>query len=404
MTSHSIREKGIAVRIYRRGSSPIWTASFRIDGQKIQRSTEEEGLDAAKGAARKMVADELRERLLDVEAGSDLTWGQLFRLYQRDRIPHMKKAWATSSTARAGMFESCFGTDTKVTDLDQSDVDRYAHLRTTGKLFSDGQNHERKKVSRGTVEAEVRWLNAAVRWAMRRKVAGERLLTFNPLDGLERPEKNKNPRRPITSEERYRKTIAKADKVDPKGRLRAQLALARYTGRRIAAICHLRVSDILMGVQDVEAALAERGADVRLAEHFPHGAIRWSEEHDKEGLGWLTPIAPELRKELELYRSRRKAIGDAPLFAGPRTADKPMRADLAGKWLRRAEKKAKLAPLAGGRWHPYRRLFATELAHVPAKVAAALGGWKDPQTMQSVYQQPGGSDLYSAALEVGRTG
>lgn len=38
-TRHSIREKGIAVRLYRRGSSPIWTASFRVDGQKIQRST-----------------------------------------------------------------------------------------------------------------------------------------------------------------------------------------------------------------------------------------------------------------------------------------------------------------------------------------------------------------------------
>ncbi len=31
-----------------------------------------------------------------------------------------------------------------------------------------------------------------------------------------------------------------------------------------------------------------------------------------------------------------------------------MRIDTAGKWLLRAEKKANLPKLAGGRWHPYR--------------------------------------------------
>jgi hypothetical protein len=77
---------------------------------------------------------------------------------------------------------------------------------------------------------------------------------------------------------------------------------------------------------------------------------------------------------------------------------------LAGRWLRKAEALAGLPPLAGGRWHPYRRLFATELAHVPAKAAAALGGWKDPRTMQAIYQQPEGAALYAAALEVGHTG
>ena len=59
-------------------------------------------------------------------------------------------------------------------------------------------------------------------------------------------------------------------------------------------------------------------------------------------------------------------------------------------------------PAAGG--IPTGGLFATELAHVPAKVAAALGGWKDPKTMTDIYQQPAGAALYTAALEVGKTG
>ena len=57
----------------------------------------------------------------------------------------------------------------------------------------------------------------------------------------------------------------------------------------------------------------------------------------------------------------------------------PFDSDLAGKWLMRTEKKAQLPKLAGGRWHPYRRILATELAHVPAKTAAMLGGcWRPP--------------------------
>ena len=111
-----------------------------------------------------------------------------------------------------------------------------------------------------------------------------------------------------------------------------------------------------------------------------------------------------LRAELELYRSRRPAIGDAALFPAPKKPGEPFDSDLAAKWLVRAEKKAKLPKLAGGRWHPYRRLFATELAHVPAKTAAMLGGWKNPATMQRLYQQPTGESLYAAAMEVGKSG
>lgn len=402
MSSHSIREKGIAVRIYRRGSSSIWTASFRVDGQKVQRSTEEEGLDAAKGAARKMVADELRERLLDIEAGPDVTLRQLFAVYFRDRVPQMRDDWQQASQARRELFEACFGPDTKVADIDQADVDRFVHLRTTGKLFPEGQTAARKAVTVGTANADLSWLRTAIRWGKRRKVDGEWLIRENPLERLTLPGSNRNQRRPVASHARYLATRDKADKVDPKGRIRAMLAIARYTGRRIRAICALKASDVLWTTEEVAEALASMGADVRLAEHYPHGALRWSEDADKIGQAWITPISPDLRGELELYRSRRAAIGDAPLFPAPRKKGAHFQADLAGKWLVDAEKKAELPKLAGGRWHPYRRLFATELAHVPPKTAAMLGGWKNPATMQRLYQHPSGESLYAAAAAVGR--
>ena len=146
------------------------------------------------------------------------------------------------------------------------------------------------------------------------------------------------------------------------------------------------------------------GMDSRIAEHYPHGALCWSEDADKIGVGWITPISSDLRAELELYRRLRHVIGDAPLFPAVKDPGHAFDKDLAGKWLLRAEEKAQLPKLAGGRWHPYRRLFATELAHVPAKTAAMLGGWKNPATMQRLYQQPTGESLYAAAMEVGKGG
>jgi hypothetical protein len=38
--------------------------------------------------------------------------------------------------------------------------------------------------------------------------------------------------------------------------------------------------------------------------------------------------------------------------------------------------------------HPVRRKFASELKEMPLRDLAHLGGWKNPQTVLAVYQQP----------------
>ena len=95
MNTHAFRETGIKGRIYRRGNS-TWTASFRIDGHKIQRSTSEEAKDPAIAAARKMVTDELRKELLDIKGGPAVTLDDLpsshnFRRasLQENPVPHL---------------------------------------------------------------------------------------------------------------------------------------------------------------------------------------------------------------------------------------------------------------------------------------------------------------------------
>jgi hypothetical protein len=62
-------------------------------------------------------------------------------------------------------------------------------------------------------------------------------------------------------------------------------------------------------------------------------------------------------------------------------------ADVASKWLLRAEKRAKLPKLRGGIWHPYRRLWATERKALPDADVAAAGGWRDTRALRLSYQQ-----------------
>lgn len=67
-------------------------------------------------------------------------------------------------------------------------------------------------------------------------------------------------------------------------RLRCSLNIARYTGRRIDAICNLQVSDLLLSRDRLAAVLAATGRDESHAAYNAHGASRWRPETDKQGL------------------------------------------------------------------------------------------------------------------------
>lgn len=400
--SIAIKESGVAVRVFKRSGNAYYCA-FRIQGRKFQRSTGEETVDRAKASAREIVREELRKELLDMKPGPTLTLSAFFSAYFRDRVPQLQPDLQQASWARRELLETCFGADKNVSDLDQADVNRFIHERTRGTLYPTKQTAKRKTVSVGTAKADLSWLRTAFKWGMGRRIDGTWLIESNPLDRLKLPKMDEERRRPVASETRYRRTLAEANGIDPRGRIRAMVAIARYTGRRIESICALRASLTCCGrLRTWRTRLQALGQDVRLAEHYPHGAIRWRAEADKINKNWITPITPDLLGELQRFQATSPSIGDAPLFPAPRKPTAHFDSDLAGKWLVRVEEKAKLPKLAGGRWHPYRRLFATELVHVPAKVAAMLGGWKNPATMQRLYQHPEGADIYAAAQQIGR--
>ena len=75
--------------------------------------------------------------------------------------------------------------------------------------------------------------------------------------------------------------------------------------------------------------------------------------------------------------------------------------DLTARWLLDAEKLAGLPKLAGGQFHPYRRLWATERKNLPVQDVAAAGGWKTVETVQRLYQLADGATTL-AAVEGGK--
>ena len=197
---------------------------------------------------------------------------------------------------------------------------------------------------------------------------GRYLLHENPVRGYEIPTE-RNPSRPVVSEERYQATRTVSDEVTmemrwngERNRQRSYLSeildIINGTGRRIAAVCALTY------------------ADLRLAEG-PYGSVRWPADTDKMGHESTVPVPPAVRAAIDRILRERPGIGPVPLFPSPGDPTQPMTRHLADKWLRKAEKIAGLEPPMGSLWHAYRRKWGSERKHLPDVDVAAAGGWKD---------------------------
>lgn len=414
--SQVVEAHGVSVRIYQGPRGNIYRSVV------VGRTTSANGKDrpvedrkslghSDRARARKearALAAEIAELRLTGRAGAPLTVGRLFRLYFQERGPDLEPGYRKRAESVTDMMERCWGRDLDVADLSQTHVDHYCRERRALTLLpaamlprEEGESRrgyrKPREVRDGTLATDFRILSAVFNWAHGRKVNGKRLVLENPLRDCTLP-KEANPRRPVASHDRYTRTLEHADAVDPAGRLGCILALARFTGRRESAICKLRASDVLLSPARIRATLAALGRDERLADHMPHGAIVWRPEHDKRGYEEVAPIGRSAREALDAYLRRNPRVGDVPLFPAPGrprkksapgaepTPEQPIRRDLAAKWLLRAEKLARLPKLAGGAFHPYRRLWASERKHLPDVDVAAAGGWRDTRALKASYQ------------------
>lgn len=216
------------------------------------------------------------------------------------------------------------------------------------------------------------------------------------------PPQERNPKRPITDHRRYQVMLRFADQVDPHGRLWLMLVIARHTGRRSESIVSLRMTDLLLEVEQVRAALAEWGNEMvstDCADVWVHGALRFRGNADKVGIHSIVPIRSQILAAVREYLAKNPTptLGDAPLFPMDRDLTRPLSAVRAGQIFTKAETAAReagetLPKLTRGIWHPYRRLFRNERrrAGFNAKEIAFVGGWtfQDPNVMERIYLRP----------------
>ena len=272
----------------------------------------------------------------------------------------------------------------------------FVDARMSGALTPDGASvtlGERRPVRSRTVAADCLWLRHVLNWGTKwRGPSGRYLLRENSVRGYEVP-KEKNPRRPVASTDRYEQIRKMSDQVmmeirwnghrEPRRSYLSELLdIASGTGRRITAVCSLRYEDLRLGGS-------------------PRGSIRWPADTDKTGRETVTPVNAVVRAALDRVITERPGIGRAYLFPSPKDQNSPVSKDLASYWLKRAEGLAKVAKQDGSLWHAFRRAWVTARKHLPDVDVARAGGWKDISVLKTCYQQPDDATIL-AVVEGGR--
>jgi len=390
--SRTVEEAGVRVRVYERTPGALLSREVRIGGRKDRRSMGHRDKKLAIVQARAL-AKRVAELQLVGFTGS-ATLGQLASLYRQHRLPIMSPDRRKSVEGMLSLLERHFPRTQVVEELTAHDVDGYIAARRSGALVAPRHRTPERGVSNGTIRNELALLRAMLRWGRQHRVNGRPLLMTDPLEAAPMP-RELNPKRPIATQERYEKLLEVADRAERDGRFRCVLVLVRETGRRINAICRLRISDVLLNREAMERTLAAAGLPIAAAEKWPHGAIHWRREDDKKGYDIVAPISRAAREALDTYIRRGARAGDVPLFPGQQDATKPVTKETAGYWLARAETLANLPHLARGGFHPFRRLWASERRHLPAQDVAAAGGWRSLQVMREAYQHADAATMYA---------
>lgn len=350
MWTRTFGDRGGRVRLFqRRRDGVFWRDVWLPGGKRSRKSLETSDRQQAERLGKALVAELLRDDMSSMPGPVSL--GQLWERYQRESASYLDNGPLTKldSESRADVLLGFFGEDQEVSRLTARDQAAYSAQRRKGGICRMSGKLT-AAVRERSVEADLTLLHAMLHWATTVRASGNRRwLDSNPLEGVRRA-REKNPKRPVATWERFERTrvamnkLSNAEDSIPAKRrwLKVELALilAEATGRRLNSIRNLRWSDV----------------------DFERQTIRWRAENDKKGKEWIVPITPDLSSLLQRFGD---CIADESdlLFRAEHSADIPMDRHLFDKWLSVAEKAAELPKLDGGLWHPYRRKWATERKH-----------------------------------------
>ena len=323
-----------------------------------------------------------------------ITLAQVFTQYKQKRTPRKTKTEQGSDARRIEMWVRVLGAGKDPSKVSLGEWEAFIDARMSGSINPRGMavaDENRRPVRARSAEADCDWLRWVFNWASKwRTPQGFYLLRENPVRGYDAP-KEKNPLRPVATQDRFEAVRKISDKhtmevrwqgkrEEHRSYLTELLEIVNGTGRRISAVCQLRYDDLRLSEGDF-------------------GSIRWPADTDKTGRETIIPIGPRVRQILDRVLRERPGIGPAQLFPSPKAPDKPISRHLADSWLREAERLAELEPQKGSLWHAYRRKWATERKHLPDVDVAMAGGWKETTSLKRAYQQADQATMLSVVLE-----
>ncbi len=370
--SLSLGVRGLKVRVEQRKPGGTFQRVYRVPGV---RTTYASLKTADRKEARRLAIAFIREleKGKKVSLAEPLTLDRMWERYQQEAPSYRGNTERTRKQKKtdARLLIAGLGAKKRVDHLTKNDVDRYVGMRRTGRGWPDGR--ETKPVRARTIQGEIKMLRQMIYWAMNERLPdGSWLLESNPLRGVKLP-KEEDPRRPVATYDRFLKLRAAAQEMaatapQQRGRDRWKrwemaLVLAEATGARIGAISGLRWSDI----------------------SFDPPEIMFRAEFDKRGRDRVVPIPEALAEELRSFKVKFAVVGDAWLFPRAESDDHWPR-EIFGELYDRVERHARLPHEKGGRFHPFRRKWATERKNMSLVDVMAAGGWRDTQTLQSCYQ------------------
>lgn len=394
-----IGSRGAAVTVFERKSGgPLslrwWVSETPTEpGHHEWRALNHNDRAVAEQTARELSAVLLASTIAGAQGKA--TVAEVLGRYTKDVTDHLKGQGPKEAKRRAAIWLTFLGATRDAGTIDFPTIDRFTRERRAGAITIEGYELKASPSDRA-IGADIEYLMSALNHAGKvMRPAGGRLLALNPLRGYAVP-KNKNPRRPVATYDRYLKVIEHADTVDPQKLFGPFMGLVEALGWRVSAICQLRRSDV----------------DLKASPSAPHGRIHKTAATDKEGVDMWLPLSESARLCVDRILSVNPSIYPAwPLFPAPlakQNVEHVARvAKIPKSWsryhartiLHRAEKAAGLEEVAGGDFHPYRRKWSTERKHLSPKDVAAAGGWRDLRTLERSYTQVDAETLLAVVSE-----
>lgn len=397
--THVVELDGERATIYRKPNSDNFYLNYTPpSGDRVRRSLRTDDLDTARERVEAFLKERLRMKWGASEPIEPLraTLHQLATLYFEEEAPSLNPHAASKRARAIDRLGAVLGWGFEIRNFDRSALTRFERALLSGLRFKPEFSGSRvdhqgwaggEPLAQKSVFNEASNVRAVWKWGLGKMVAGQYLVQDDPFARMKFVSKGPlNPKEAI-SPRRFDEMMRVVDDVDPTGRTRMIMTVARRTGRRIASITQLRVGDLLLSYQELERAVRRWRGHPEILDFWVHGAVRWTARNDKAGVEWMAPLPADLREALADYLealpdilsefgSQEERIGpETPLFPAEKDPTRPVPVSTMDGVFTRVVDAAGLEPLEGSKWHGFRHRFRSERHRFHDKLVGIVAGW-----------------------------